>query len=101
MANTPYYDSDGATTGDFTGESLSCYGVNTFSEATGNLTLTGATFYVYNVLIINHTATNTLTGTPTIILMNRNAQFLQPGRVIDVNVKPYRLANVHRLRHVG
>ena len=100
MANTAYYSSAGATTGDFTGESLSCYGVNTFSEATGNLTLTGATFYVYNVLIINNTGTNTLTGTPTVIMMNRLAQF-NPVGTVTADVRPYRLANAHRLRHIA
>lgn len=101
MGRLNFHDSSGVTGATFLANSFSrCYGNHTFTEADGNLVVTNHTFYVYGSLTINNTATNTITGTPTIVMMNRNAQFLTVGTVV-ANVVPYRLATAHRLRHIG
>ena len=97
--NIRFYDSSGATGGTLD-TNIFCYGTHSFTEADSDLVITGATFFVYGTLTINNTAANTLTGTPTIRMMNRNAQFLTVGTVA-ANVVPYRLAQAHRLRYIG
>ncbi len=97
--NIRFYDSSGATGGTLD-TNIFCYGVHSFTEADSDLVITGATFFVYGTLTINNTGGNTLTGTPTIKMMNRNAQFLTVGAV-SANVVPYWLAQAHRLRYIG
>lgn len=98
--NSRFYDATGSTGGTFVAGNVFCYGNHTFTETSGNLVLTGVTIYVYGSLILNDTATNNITGTPTVYIMNRNAS-LQLAGAATANVVPYRLANAHRLRQIA
>ena len=79
---------------------IKCYGVQTFTEADGDLIFSSASIYVFGSLTINNTAANTTTGTPTIYLMSRTANFRPIGSV-TANVVPYRFATAHRQRSIS
>ncbi len=92
-----FFDDAEAGAGTFS-TSVYCYGNNYFYAIDDDLTLTGVTFYVHRFLTLG-IAGYSIIGTPTIIMMSRNAQFNTAGPVV-ANVVLYRLAQVHRLRHL-
>ncbi len=97
-----FYDAAGSKGGVFAVGSIHCYGVHTFIDSSGPITLTRVTFYVYGSLTINNTEANGIAGTPTVVAMNRNANSaIHILGVAVANVIMWRPSNAHRLRHLG
>ena len=72
-------------------------GVTEYTDNTDNLTFTEAMIHVYGNLTITNTGNNTIAGVPTILMMNRTAQY-NPVGAVEANVVPFRLAQAHRNR---